>query len=64
MHTLTSTMKNPLILDKFTLCRWADWTNAHCFLEDRLVAQRFSRQFDRNFFVKLDLILTKLTKLN
>ena len=31
------------------------WADAHCFLEDRLVARRFSRQFDRNFFDKYDL---------
>ena len=26
---------------------------AHCFLEDRLVARRFSRQFDRIFFCQI-----------
>ena len=30
---------------------------AHCFLEDRLVARRFSRQFDRIFFCQMGPLL-------
>ena len=45
-----------------SVCFKGGMVTAHCFLEDRLVAQRFSRQFDRIFFVKLDLI--KLNLLN